>query len=81
MLSRREWMGQLLALASMAGLSARGHAAQTPSDKITKEIAKYQDHPNNMQKCGMCKFYSPAGGKAGSGMMGGQMMSQDHMAG
>jgi hypothetical protein len=26
-----------------------------------------------MQMCGMCKFYIPRGGQAGSGMMGGQM--------
>jgi hypothetical protein len=31
----------------MAGLSARGHAAETPSGKVTKEVAKYQDQPNN----------------------------------
>src|SRR5215469_10923341 len=73
MLSRREWIYRLLALAGVAGLIGHGRAAETPGNKTSKETAKYQDHPNNMQMCGMCKFYIPAGGKAGEGMMGGQM--------
>ena len=81
MLSRREWIGRLLALAGVAGLTGRGHAAETPANKVSKETAKYQDHPNNMQMCGMCKFYIPRGGHAGSGMMGGHMMDGDHMGG
>ena len=84
MLSRREWIGQLLALAGVAGLIGRGRAAETPGNKTSKankETAKYQDHPNNMQMCGMCKFYVPSGGKAGSGMMDGQMMGRDHTGG
>jgi hypothetical protein len=75
MLSRREWG---------AGTGEYGRVertAETPSGKVTKEVAKYQAQPNNMQMCGMCKFYIPSGGKAGSGMMGGQMMGQDHMGG
>ncbi len=71
MLSRREWIGRLLTLAGMAGLATRG-AAETTA-KVTKTAAHYQDRPNNMQMCGMCKFYIPPGGHAGSGMMGGQM--------
>ena len=81
MLSRREWIGRLLALASMAGLIGSGRAAETPENKTSKETAKYQEHPSNMQMCGMCKFYAPPGGKAGSGMMGGQMMGRDHTGG
>src|SRR5215469_8726047 len=77
MLSRREWIYRLLALAGVAGLIGHGRAAETPGNKTSKETAKYQDHPNNMQMCGMCKFYIPPGGKAGSGMMGGQMMGRD----
>lgn len=72
MLSRREWIRWLLTLAGLAAFARRGQAAETPS-KISKEAAKYQDQPNNMQMCGMCKFYIPPGGRAGSGMMGGQM--------
>lgn len=76
MLSRREWITRLLMLAGAAGLSTRG-AAETPANrtpaKASQADAHYQDHPNNMQMCGMCKFYIPRGGQAGSGMMGGQM--------
>jgi hypothetical protein len=71
MQSRREWIGWLLAVPGMLGL-ARAGAAQTPG-KVTKAAAHYQDGPNNGQMCGMCKFYIPRGGQAGSGMMGGQM--------
>lgn len=71
-LQRREWMWRALTLAGLFGLARRGLAAQ-PSAKVSKEAAKYQDHPNAMQMCGMCKFYIPPGGQAGDGMMGGQM--------
>ena len=71
-LRRREWIWRALTLAGLAGLARRGLAAQ-PSAKVDKETAKYQDHPNAMQMCGMCKFYIPRGGRPGAGMMGGQM--------
>ena len=74
-------MGRLLAVTGGMGLIWRAHAADAPVKQVSKETAKYQDHPNNMQMCGMCKFYMPPGGQAGSGMMGGQMMSRDHMGG
>ncbi len=68
MLSRRRRLrgSILVALTRQAG------AEETPT-KITQAAAQYQDHPKNMQMCGMCKFYIPPGGQAGSGMMGGRM--------
>jgi hypothetical protein len=60
-----------MTLAGAIGLR-HGQAAEATS-KVSKEAAKYQDHPNAMQMCGMCKFYTPPGGRPGSGMMGGQM--------
>ena len=69
--SRREWIGWLLVLPGMLGLTRSG-AGETPG-KVTKAAAHYQEHPSNGQMCGMCKFYIPPGGQAGSGMMGGQM--------
>lgn len=72
MLSRREWIGRLSALVGLAGVTRRGDAAETPA-KVTQAVAHYQDRPNNMRMCGMCKFYIPPGGRAGSGMMGGNM--------
>ncbi len=71
MLSRREWIRRLLMLAGVAGFSTCG-AAETPA-KVTQADAHYQDRPNNMQMCGMCRFYIPRGGRSGSGMMGGHM--------
>jgi hypothetical protein len=68
--SRRECIVRLLTLPGVAGF-ARG-AAETAA-KVTKAAVHYRDRPNNMQMCGMCKFYIPRGGQAGSGMMGGQM--------
>ena len=69
---RREWIGRALTLVGLAGLARRGLAAQTPAT-VSKETAKYQDHPNAMQMCGMCKFYISRGGRPGAGMMGGHM--------
>ena len=84
MISRREWIGRLVTLAGLAGLARRGRAAEAPS-KISKQAAKYQDRPNAMQMCGMCKFYIPPGGRAGSGTTGGQtgpgMMGRGMMGG
>ena len=64
MLSRREWFTRLM-VAVAAGLAHRGWAAETPPQKVSKEVAKYQDRPTSMQACGMCKFFIPSGGKAG----------------
>jgi hypothetical protein len=72
MLSRRKWIVRLSTLVGLTGLIRDGLAAETPA-KVTQVAAQYQDHPNNMQMCGMCKFFIPPGGQAGSGMMGGQM--------
>ena len=69
MFSRREW---IICLSVFAGLTHKGTSAES-SNKITQAAAKYQDHPNNMQMCGMCKFYIPSDGHAGSGMMNRQM--------
>jgi len=72
LLSRREWIGRILILIGLGGLIRSGHAAETAA-KASKTVAKYQDNPNNGQMCGTCKFFIPAGGRAGSGMRGGQM--------
>jgi hypothetical protein len=57
----------------------RGQAAEATT-KVSKEVAKYQDQPNAIQMCGMCKFYISPGGRAGAGMMGGHM-GHDMMSG
>lgn len=73
MLSRREWVKWILsapAVVGLAGTSLAQTGAQT-GGKVSQEAAKYQDAPNNGQICGMCKYFIPPGGQAGSGMMGG----------
>ena len=70
MLSRRAWIARLSTFLGVAGIARVTQSEETPT-KVTQEAAHYQDHPNNMQMCGMCKFYIPPGGQAGGGMMGG----------
>jgi hypothetical protein len=72
MLSRRGWIARLSSCLGVAGFAWVAQAEETPT-KVTQEAVHYQDHPNNMQMCGMCKFYIPSGGQAGGGMMGGRM--------
>jgi hypothetical protein len=69
MLSRRRWISGLSTLTG--AVLMRSGIAEESHTKVTQDAARYQDHPNNMQMCGMCKFYIPQGGHAGSGMMGG----------
>jgi hypothetical protein len=78
MLSRRAWLGQT-AFAGAFALTGRGWSAEPPPGKVSKAVAKYQDHPSNLQMCGMCKFYIPPGGKAGAGMMSGRQMGPGMM--
>ena len=70
-LPRRSLMGRLLALIGLALPPKYGAAATT--SQATKAEVHYQDTPNAGQMCGMCKFFIPPGGKAGTGMMGGAM--------
>jgi hypothetical protein len=72
MLSRRACIARLWTFVGAAGVARVALTEEAPT-KATQEAARYQDHPNNMQMCGMCKFYIPPGGQAGRGMMGGQM--------
>jgi len=62
-LSRRAWVVRLSTV-----LGAVGVARVARAEQITQEAAHYQDCPNNLRTCGMCRSYIPPGGKAG-GMM------------
>ncbi len=67
MLSRRKCM---LRLSALAGTTLAPCAlAQTPQSptKVTQAAVRYQDRPNNMQMCGMCKFYIPQEARVGMG--------------
>lgn len=66
-ISRRTW------LKGMAVFSAAGVpmmlASTVAEAKASKAAVHYQDQPNRMRMCQMCKFYISAGGGR-SGMMG-----------
>jgi hypothetical protein len=66
-ISRRSWLKgvTILAAASMP-LLASATAAEA---KASKSAVHYQDFPNGMRTCSMCKFFISAGGGR-SGMMG-----------
>ncbi len=80
MLSRRKYILRLSALAGTTlAPSAFAQTPPQPAAKVTQADARYQSHPNNMQMCGMCKFYIPAEGQSGHGMMGGGGMMGGQM--
>ena len=49
--------------------------ASPAAAKASKAAVHYQDQPNRMRMCHMCKFYIAVGGRrSGMGCMGGSMM-------
>ena len=66
-ISRRAWLKgmAILAAAAMPLLAS----ATTAEAKASKSAVHYQDFPNGMRTCSMCKFFISAGGGR-SGMMG-----------
>ena len=66
-ISRRAWLKgmAILAAAAMPLLAS----ATTAEAKASKSAVHYQDFPNGMRTCSMCKFFISAGGRR-SGMMG-----------
>jgi hypothetical protein len=60
-------------------------ASTAAEAKASKAAVHYQDQPNGMRMCHMCKFYISAdGGRSGMmgcGMMGGGMMGPGGMMG
>jgi hypothetical protein len=67
-LSRRTWLKGMAAFSAAAGmpLVLASTAAQA---KASKAAVHYQDYPNGMRMCHMCKFFISRGGGR-SGMMG-----------
>jgi hypothetical protein len=79
-ISRRTLLkGIALFSAAAVPLLASATAAEA---KATKSAVHYQDFPNGMRTCSMCKFFISAGGRRsgmmgcpmGGGMMGHRMM-------
>lgn len=75
-MSRRTWLKNIAVVAAAATLSAAAASAAAESGKekkVAKSVVHYQDRPNAGKMCGMCRYFIPAGGVAGHGMMGGMM--------
>jgi hypothetical protein len=71
-ISRRTWLKGMAVFSAAAGMPLM--LAPTAAEaKASKAAAHYQDYPNRMRMCHMCKFYISAGGSR-SGMMGCGMM-------
>ncbi len=73
-LSRRAWLKTtIMAISGAAALPLLGRAAEAAPPKVSKAVAHYQDHPVGRKMCGTCRYFIPAGGVTGRGMMGGAM--------
>jgi hypothetical protein len=78
-ISRRTWLKGMAVFSAAAGMPLM-LASTAAEAKASKAAVHYQDHPNGMRMCHMCKFYIAAGGSR-SGMMGGGMMGRGMMGG
>ena len=73
-LSRRAWLKTaIMAISGAAALPFLGRAAEAAPAKVSKAVAHYQDHPAGRKMCSTCRYFLPAGGVAGHGMMSGPM--------
>jgi hypothetical protein len=73
-ISRRAWLKRMAA----AGVSLM-LASTSAEAKASKAAVHYQDFPNAMRMCSMCKFF--IAGRGRSGMMGCPMMGGAMMRG
>lgn len=78
-ISRRRWLIKSALFAAAGGAPPLSSSANSAEGKASKSVVHYQDHRNQMQMCGMCKFFISAAG-GGGGAMGGGMMEQGMMA-
>ncbi len=78
-MSRRSWLKNIAVVAVAAALPAGAASAAAEGGKekkLAKSAVHYQDRPNAGKMCGMCRYFLPAGGMVGHGMMGPQMMAE-----
>jgi hypothetical protein len=78
-ISRRKWLIESALFTAATGSPLLLASASSAEGKASKRVVHYQDHPKQMQMCGMCKFFVSARGRGG-GMMGGGMMGPGMMA-
>jgi hypothetical protein len=75
-ISRRTWLKGIALISAAAGVPLM-LVSTTAEAKASKSAVHYQDYPNGMRMCHMCKFFTSAGGSRsgmGCGMMGRSMM-------
>jgi len=74
LISRRIWLKGLALFSASAGMQP--FLASLAEAKVSKAAVHYQDQPNGMQMCHMCRYYISGGGRhsAGGMCMGGSMM-------
>jgi len=72
-ISRRSWLKGMV-LFSAVGAMPLVLASTAAEAKASKPAVHYQNHPNGMRMCHMCKFFTSAGGKRSDmGCTGGSM--------
>ena len=72
-ISRRTWLRGMMFLSAAIGVPPM-LASTSAEAKATKVATHYQDHPNGMRMCHMCKFYISTGGtRSDMGCMDGSM--------
>jgi hypothetical protein len=83
-ISRRTWLKGMAVFSAAAGMPLM-LASTAAEAKASKATVHYQDHPNGMRMCHICKFYISAGGRhsgmIGGGVMGGCMIGGRMMGG
>ena len=75
-MSRRSWLKNFAVVTVAAALpvsAASAAAGSGKANKVAKSVVHYKGQPNAGKMCGMCRYFIPAGGAAGHGMMGGMM--------
>lgn len=83
-ISRRSWLKGAAVFTTAAGVAPFLSSRSPAASKVAKSTVHYQDHPNNMRMCGMCKYFISSGSghsEMGPGMMKGGMMGGGMMGG
>lgn len=81
-ISRRGWLKGAAVVATAAGIAPLLSSRSPAAAKVAKSTVHYQDNPNHMRMCGMCKYFLSSGGghsEMGPGMMRGDMMGRGMM--
>ncbi|MHB8884375.1 MAG: hypothetical protein ACYC5H_04660 [Methylovirgula sp.] len=81
-ISRRSWLTSAAIFTTAVGMAPLLSSVSVAEGKVAKSVVHYQDHPKEMQMCGMCKYFISGTGRhsdSSSGMGGGMMMGAGMM--